>query len=547
LILRSTQFFTLIIFCALGFSSTAYSQKFFPDDPIWKEPAPVSVGKVEPQKLENLIDFYKNTVHEKGERHRPGKIIPSAGVNSVGEVPDSPWYTNRHRSRRMSIAELTRGPDSVGPPSQNSKWTVTAAKAEGVTPGFTITDGAGRKYLLKFDPRSNPELATGAEVVSTKFFHALGYNVPENHPVRFRREQLVVGEGVAFKDRWDRRRSLREKDIDEMLRAVRPYEDGTYRALASFYIPGEPVGPFKYYKRRADDPNEAAPHEHLRVLRGLYVFAAWLNHTDAKALNSLDVIVQEEGRKFIKHYLIDFGAALGSDSLYAKDPRLGNEYFLAVHPGVVQLVTLGLYVPKYARVEYPDDRAVGNFESEAFDPDNWKSNYPNAAFENRLPGDEFWAAKQVMAFSNEEINAMVRTGTYSNLESARVIAETLTRRRDAIGRTFFSKVLPLDAFRVEGNRLVFEDLAAKHGVRQRGTYEITWARFDNASGKTDAPAGSGPEIPAAARNSTRGTYWSARIHDPSQKVSVTVFLRKEAAGWTLAGVEREDENAWRQR
>ena len=64
--------------------------------------------------------------------------------------------------------------------------------------------------------------------------------------------------------------------------------------LQAFYISGEPVGPFKYYGRRADDPNELSAHEHLRVLRGLYVFAAWLNHTDAKSLNSLDVVVEQE-------------------------------------------------------------------------------------------------------------------------------------------------------------------------------------------------------------------------------------------------------------
>ena len=58
---------------------------------------------------------------------------------------------------------------------------------------------------------------------------------------------------------------------------------------------------------------------------------------------------------------------------------------IAAKPGVTQLATLGLAVPKYARVHYPHDPAVGNFESEAFDPDTWKSNYPNAAFANRLP------------------------------------------------------------------------------------------------------------------------------------------------------------------
>src|SRR2546421_9616927 len=183
----------------------APAQRFYPDDPVWKEPPPVPVSKVEKQKLDNLIDFYKNTFHEKGERHRSGKIIPSAGTNTLGEVPDNAWYTNRQRPGRMSLTELAQGPNRTGPPSADSKWTVIDVKGEGVTPGFTIRDGANHRYLLKFDPKSNLELATGADVVSAKFFYALGYNVPENYAIRFRREQLVVGEGVQFTDRSGRK------------------------------------------------------------------------------------------------------------------------------------------------------------------------------------------------------------------------------------------------------------------------------------------------------------------------------------------------------
>lgn len=534
---------TYVLFCC-----AAFAEKYFPDDPHWKEPPPVSVGKIEPQKLNNLVDFYKNTFREKGERHQPGKVIPSAGINSLGDVPDSAWYTNRHRHRRLTIPELVKGPDQSGPPSREGEWTIVDAKGEGVTPGFTVQDAKGRRYLLKFDPPSNPELATGADAVSAKFFYALGYNVPENYPIRLRREQLVVKEKIEFTDRRGRVRPLHDSDIDEMLSAVARYEDGSYRAVASLYLSGDPVGPFKYYKRRADDPNELAPHEHLRVLRGLYVFAAWLNHTDAKAPNSLDVVVEEADRRFVKHYLIDFGATLGSDSLYAKDPRLGHEYFIAARPGLVQLVTLGLHVPDYARVDFPDNPAVGNFSNEAFDPDDWKSNYPNAAFENRLPGDEFWAAKLVMTFSDDEIRSMVQTGNYSNPQTVQTIADVLIKRRDAIGRTFFAKILPLEGFRIEANRLLFDDLAAKYKFQSPVSHQIAWTRFDNDRGaQVGAAVGNGPELPKPAISSANGAYWCATIQDPARKLSTRVTVRKDPARWTVVGIEREGENAWRPR
>ena len=68
-------------------------------------------------------------------------------------------------------------------------------------------------------------------------------------------------------------------------------DDGTYRVIASRALPGTPVGPFRYFGARPDDPNDIYPHEHHRELRGLRVFAAWLNHDDSRSINSLDTIL----------------------------------------------------------------------------------------------------------------------------------------------------------------------------------------------------------------------------------------------------------------
>ena len=103
---------------------------------------------------------------------------------------------------------------------------------------------------------------------------------------------------------------------------------GVYRALASKVIPGEAAGGFRFFGTRPDDPNDIFPHEHRRELRGYRVISAWLNHDDSRALNTYDSFVEEGGRRFIKHYLLDFGSALGSASFGPNEPRGGNEYLV---------------------------------------------------------------------------------------------------------------------------------------------------------------------------------------------------------------------------
>ena len=52
---------------------------------------------------------------------------------------------------------------------------------EGGRPASSSATAPDSSYFVKFDPPSNPEMASGAEVITTKFLYAFGYNVPENY------------------------------------------------------------------------------------------------------------------------------------------------------------------------------------------------------------------------------------------------------------------------------------------------------------------------------------------------------------------------------
>jgi len=389
------MFRTLIL--AFVVVSGAHAQRFFADDSLDREPPPRPVAKIASRKLSDYYDFFSNQFHEVGQKQpKRGAPVRAMAVNTLGEPMDGSWYVKRHYYRRMSREELRNGPGQQHPPSMSGKWTVVAAKSEGVTPGFTIVDTEKRRYFVKFDPPANPEMSTAADSIGARFFYALGYYVPENYIAYFRREQLQIGEGVQLLDSIGKKRPLKESDLDAILSRLPRNRDGAYRATASLAVEGKPIGPPRYYGTRKDDPNDVVPHEHRRDLRGLQVFCAWLDHDDSRAINNLDTVVTDSGVPGVRHYLLDFGSTLGSAGNGPNSARSGA-YLFSWRASALQLFTLGLKPPAWARASYPSYPSIGRFESKVFDPRKWVPEYPNIAFDNRLPDDEFWAAKQVMA------------------------------------------------------------------------------------------------------------------------------------------------------
>ena len=52
----------------------------------------------------------------------------------------------------------------------------------------------------------------------------------------------------------------------------------------------------------------------------------------------------------------------------------------------------------------------------------------DTAFLNRLPDDEFWAAKQVMAFTDDQIRAIVKVAQFSDPRAEKYVADTIIAR-----------------------------------------------------------------------------------------------------------------------
>jgi hypothetical protein len=287
-----------------------------------------------------------------------------------------------------------------------------------------------------------------------------------------------------------------------------------------------------YQGTRGDDPNDLVPHEHRRDLRGLRTLCAWLGHDDSKSLNTLDVLTQEGGVPFIKHYLIDFGASLGSASFMANSPRDGNVYLFDWKSSASQFLTFGLYAPRWQRAKYPKLPAAGRFEYEIFDPLRWVGDYPSTAFRNENPADRLWAARRIAAITDEEIRAMVSTGRYSDPAAAEWVARCLIERRKKIVNAFLTGTAGLDRFQVRDNGLEWTYIGPG---KAPSPIEVQWSIFDNYSGQHQILAGAtSVDVPDVADSVE---FLMARL-SASPGPSIDVYVRRKDARSEVVGVER---------
>jgi hypothetical protein len=178
-----------------------------------------------------------------------------------------------------------------------------------------------------------------------------------------------------------------------------------------------------------------------------------------------------DGKRVIKHYIIDFGSTLGSAGYESKPDVFGFEYLFDYGEIFKSLATLGFYSKPWQRradqpVELPP-ASVGNFDNREFNPGKWKAQLPVYAYKELTSADAFWAAKILKQFSDDDIKTLVEVGEYTNKETATYLAKILSERRDLIARYWFEKVSPLTDFSVSqqggGLSITFSYLSETYG------------------------------------------------------------------------------------
>lgn len=526
------------------------SPRFFPDDPIRvDDDKREDAGRFASIELSETYDLVTNQFGSPGDR-RPQRAV---NVNTLGEVPDSSWFVNRIGKRLLTPAELRRGPNKFETADALTwdTWTVTQGKGPGgFHPGFRAErpGDPGQTYQLEIDPVGRPRLATGAETIGTLVYHALGYHTQDVYPVRIHPSKLTLSPQATIRDASGRRRYT-QQDLDGVLRNAARDAEGRVYFSATRFEEGEDAGNFEYFGTRADDPNDIYLHEHRRELRGNRVFAAWLAHDDSRALNTRNLRKPIDGRRYVEHFMYDFGAMLGSATRFPDNPISNHEYYVAGRPSLAALFTLGLRTPPPLRVPVPTHlpAGVGGFESESFDPVEWKANYPNPAFVNMQPEDAFWGARIVSRFSDEALAAIVEAADYDDAAATTYLAGALGRRRDKIARTWLTPLNPIaDVALSADGTLAFANAAVDAHIATPARYEIAWARYDNATGVRTEVATTPAAVPSASTPAgllAEAAFIQVSIRTvhpdfPAWATPVQVWFRRDGAAWTTVGLER---------
>jgi hypothetical protein len=155
-----------------------------------------------------------------------------------------------------------------------------------------------------------------------------------------------------------------------------------------------------------------------------------------------------------------------------------------------------------------------------------------------LVEDVFWAARQAMHFTHDNIHTLVATGQYTDATTERHMTDSLVRRRDATGKAYLACPVQLDRFQVVERRVMYDDLAVKHSLLPPQRYSHAWFKFDNTSGEkrriagaitTDVPRSGAPYLRSKIKPLDTAGNESSRV---------TIYLRQVSGVFNLAGIDR---------
>ncbi len=492
----------------------------------------------------------------------------AANVNSLDEVADSAWFTNRIGIHPASTTDVVRGacdPALILDPdgAADGSWVIDHGKTDGVSPGFRVSIPGKGKFLFKGETPDQPERPSAASVIGAAIYEAVGFNTSCEQIVYFRPSLLKLMPGLTRQGDFAGLVPFDQKDVDKIL-ADSPHRGELVRMQASAWLPGYLLGPFRYTGTRDDDPNDVIPHDDRRELRGGRLVAAWIDHIDAREQNSMDTWIAEpsSGKSkpdgspgHVVHYYLDTSDSLGFWwQAEAISRRVSYQYVVDWGDLAVDFVTLGIPTRPWDRVQrVPGQEIFGYYNVEDFEPDQWKNEYPNAAFSRMTERDGAWMTRILSRFTPEMVEALAGAGQFADPSHTAYLASVLQGRLDKILQRYLTRLSPLANVHTVGtDRLCAEDLAETRRLRPASEFRYT-ARLSSAAKDVPLPVVQPADADVCVTLPHVAPESSARDDDAGRYVRVTIadgvaggplvahlYDLGAARGYRLAGIQRLD-------
>ena len=395
----------------------------------------------------------------------------ATNVNSVDEVPDSAWFTNRIglAGAAMTSEGLVRGPcgdATIDAGAPDGAWVIDRGNVADDGPSFGVAIAGVGRFVIAVDGALQPERATASAAIASRLYHAAGYWAPCASVVHVRPAIFTLTPGLTITTDHGAPRALDAAALAQLLAAA-PSRGGLVRVIASRALPGEELGPFRYEGTRGDDPNDVVAHEDRRDLRGARVLAAWLDHGGASEQSTRDTwIARREGEALsspgiVRHYQVGLDDCFGREAdTDAASRRLGHTNTLDFGHGTRDFLTLGLPEQPWDRAKRSADGDIfGYFSARDFAPGLYRGDHPNPAFSRMVEGDGAWAARAIARFTPDLVEAAVHAGDLTLARHAELLVEQLLLRQKAVLRRYFAKLSPIADARMSGDDLCGKDLA----------------------------------------------------------------------------------------
>ena len=505
---------------AVGLTACSADVRRFPlRDPIWKDAdlAPISVDcQLDQDSVGKLrcapASSGPSSLQSAASRMETSLFIAepareALNVNSVDEVPDSSWFTNRIGVRALTPEDIVRGPcgdRALDPDAPDGAWVIDRGSLPGEPPSFRVDVAGLGKFVLSIDSAQQPERATGAAATATRLYHAAGYWVPCESVVHVRPAIFKLTPGLTLADDRGAARAFDAAALAQLL-ASASSRGGLARMIASRALPGRTLGPFSYEGTRRDDPSDVVAHEDRRDLRGARVLAAWLGHERANEQSTRDTwLAQREGEALsspgvVRHYQVGLDACLGSEE-ESDDAshRLGRTAELGLARDTTDQILTGILEhPGVRASRSPRGDIFGDFSAGDLEPRRWQSGYPNRAFARMSELDGAWAARSLARFTPELVEAAVRAGDFTLARHTGFLIEQLLLRREALLRRYLARVSPITDLRLSGEDLCGKDL----GRSTRAFADTAFAYRARAYAGADLAAHSSPAVRPGADGS----------------------------------------------